>query len=386
MNDAVQRMLEYQQQAGHFPGALIHVEQDGRPLSRVVFGYLDADSRRPMVQETKFRIASLTKGMVSMVALHLIDQNAIALDAPVSEYLPELAQMKGIHGPVKRAPTVRDLLRHTAGFGNLGEISDPDVRQAAAEHPIEGRLALMSREQFLTALAKRPLTAEPGSRFQYGFSTDLAGLIIERVTKQSLQSAMQAILFEPLGMSSTGFRVSPGSHRDMPQAFAADAQWHQFVSNFNQADTIAQEKNISADSLHGPLHSGGGGLVSTLDDVAAYARMLANGGAIPGNGNQIVSQSMFGQAMTNQLGPTVPGPYNFTGGGFGFGLAGAIRNDWAPAAVPAQPGEFAWSGVTGHTLYVKPGGGWFALMLSSNTASRVIVRLEFRRTVAQLAS
>lgn len=390
MTDPIKRMLEYQQQAGHFPGALVHVEQDGKPVSRIAFGRLHSEKEEPISDQARFRIASLTKGMVSMVALCLVDRKALDLQVPVGEYLPELRDMTCISGPPTRSPTLRDLLSHTAGFGNIGETSDPAIRARAAQHPIEGKLALMTREQFLNTLAQRPLTAQPGTRFQYGFSTDLVGLIIERVFGGSLQAAMQEVMFEPLGMTNTSFRVSPAEHADMPSAFGTDKSWHDFVATFNKADQIAAEQKLSTDTLQGLLHSGGGGLVSTLDDIAAYARMLANGGAVTaGSSSQlqrIVSQPLFEQAMTNQLGPTVPGPHNFTGGGFGFGLAGAIRNEWAPAAVPAQPGEFAWSGVTGHTLYVKPGGGWFALMLSSNTASRVIVRLEFRRAVAMLAT
>ena len=382
MTDAVKSMLEYQQQAGHYPGALVYVERDNKPVVDLAFGRLLPDSEQALTAQNRFRIASLTKGMVSMVALHLVDQSRITLDAPVSRYLPELSKQTLLNEKLSREPAVRDLLSHTAGFGNLGEISDPLTRAAAAQHKIEGELALMTRDQFLKTLAQRPLTTQPGTLFQYGFSTDLVGLIVERVTGKSLQRAMTEILFEPLGMNNTTFRVSPTEHKDMPAAFETDTQWHQFVSTFNRADVVAAEQNIGFDSLEGPMHSGGGGLISTIGDIAAYARMLAHGGTA--KSGRIVSQSLFDQAMTNQLGPTVPGPYNFTGGGFGFGLAGAIRNDWAPAAVPAQPGEFAWSGVTGHTLYVQPGAGWFALMLSSNTASRVIVRLEFRRAVSRL--
>gem|GEM_PF-5634144 len=330
---------------------MVLVEQDGKAIVNTASGLLRPDSDQPLSVQHRFRIASLTKGMVSMVALHLADQSALQLAAPVSQYLPELADQSLLNEALLRKPTVRDLLSHTAGFGNLGEISDPAVRAAAAEHLIEGELALMTRERFLQTLAQRPLTAQPGTAFQYGFSTDLVGLIIERITNKSLQSAMTEILFEPLGMNSTSFRVAPAEHKTMPAAFAIDQQWHDFVSTFNRADTIADEQSVAVDSLNGPMQSGGGGLVSTISDVAAYARMLANGGTTQSGRGRIVSQSLFDQAMTNQLEPTVPG---------------------------------AWSGVTGHTLYVQPGAGWFALMLSSNTASRVIVRLEFRRTVSKL--
>lgn len=391
MNQNLQAMLDYHQQVRHYPGALVHVETDGKVLARQVSGTLLAYEGQPhgepMHEQAHFRIASLTKGMASLVALRLVDQGLLELDAPLAGVLPELAEVRHLDGSSPQtAPTLRHLLSHTAGFGNLGEMCDPAIRARASAVGIDGELANFSREQFLQALAKRPLTAEPGTLFQYGFCTDVVGQMIERVTNQSLQAAMQRLLFEPLGMTQTSFRIDPHSHAQMPRAFAQDAAWHNFVKGFEAADRRAHELGLAGDSMQGPIHSAGGGLVSTLDDISRYARLIANGG-IARNGKtseRLISEATFAAAMSNQLGPRTPGPYNFTGGGFGFGLAGAIRNDWAPAAIPAAPGEFTWSGVTGHTLFVAPGKGWFALMLSSNTASRVIVRLEFRRAVAGL--
>jgi CubicO group peptidase (beta-lactamase class C family) len=316
--------------------------------------------------------------MVSLVALRLVQLGKLDLEMPVASVLTELADMRLVDGAAPaQVPTLRHLLSHTAGFGNLGETADPHVRNAMAAHPIEGQLAGLQRSQFLQLLAARPLTAEPGTLFQYGFSTDLVGLMIERVSDCNLHEAMTQHLFEPAGMMQTAFRVQPADHAAMPTAFESDAAWHQFVTGFDATDGLAA--TADQDNF---IMSGGGGLVSTLDDVARYARIIANAGEV--NGHRMMDAALFNEAMTNQLGPRTPGPYNFTGGGFGFGLAGAIRNQWAPAAIPAATGEFAWSGVTGHTLFVAPGKGWFCLMLSSNTASRVIVRLEFRRAVAGL--
>ncbi|MGB7304385.1 MAG: serine hydrolase domain-containing protein [Burkholderiaceae bacterium] len=391
--NAIDAMLDYHQRSRHYPGALVLIEQDGKVLCRRVSGQLHGDRQDgpsdPMHDGARFRIASLTKGMVSLVALRLVNAGQLDLDAPVGSVLPKLADMRLLDGkPPSRPPSLRDCLRHTAGFGNLGEITDPQVRRACAEVPLEGDLALLTRDEFLSRLSRRPLTERPGARFQYGFSTDVAGLMIEQVTGQSLQASLKELLFEPLGMTHSSFRVEPSEHGDMPTAFAEDKLWHGFVARFNEADARAAAEQTNINTCTGLLHSGGGGLVSTLDDVARYARLIAAGGKNPntaaasGKAEQLISEALFNEAMSNQLGPGAPGPYNFTGGGFGFGLAGAIRNDWAPAAIPSATGEFAWSGVTGQTLFIQPGKGWFGLMLSSNTASRVIVRLEFRRAAA----
>lgn len=380
MTSSVDLMLDYHMRSGHYPGALALIEQDGKAVARVAAGRLhghDPQDTTALEESARFRIASLTKGMVSLVALRLVQDGKLSLDMPVGGLLPELAEMKLPNGAAPtQVPTLRHLLSHTAGFGNLGEAADPQAREQMAVHPVEGHLSGLTREQFLGLLSKRPLTAEPGTLFQYGFSTDLVGLMIEQATGDNLQGALAEHLFDPLGMSQTSFRVDPSEHAGMPTAFADDTAWHQFVSGFNRVD---EQVAGGPDNI---LMSGGGGLVSTLDDIARYARVIASGGKH--NGTALLDQALFDEAMSNQLGPRTPGPHNFTGGGFGFGLAGAIRNDWAPAAVPAAIGEFAWSGVTGHTLFIAPGKGWFCLMLSSNTASRVIVRLEFRRAAGRL--
>lgn len=389
MTDSISTMMRYQMQARHYPGALVHIENQGSVITHTAMGKLKGtaagqqSSGSDLVVETRFRIASLTKGMVSLVALALIDQGRLELDAPVESVLPTLAGQRLVDGsrPL-RPPSLRDCLRHTAGFGYIGEVTDPVVRGAFAEAPIEGGLALMERSQFQTVLAARPLSAEPGSRFQYGFSTDVIGLMIEQVTGRSLFAVLREFLFDPLGMTNTAFHIDPSQHEAMPTAFPEDKNWHGFVDTFNKADQFVADNGFDPMACEGVLQSGGGGLISTVADVAAYARLVANGGQYPG-GTRLLSEALFKEAMSNQLGPTVPGPYNYTGGGFGFGLAAGVRNDWAPAAVPAEPGEFAWSGVTGHTLFIGPGRGYFGIMLSSNTASRVVVRLEFRRAAAR---
>ena len=136
----------------------------------------------------------------------------------------------------------------------------------------------------------------------------------------------------------------------------------------------------AASGLQNRVISGGGGLISTLDDVCLFGRMLASRTQL--EGRSLISEALFTQMLSNQLPGIAEGPAGFIGSGWGFGFGGAVRLNAGPAAVPAAPGEFTWSGVTGQSLFVDPARGWFALMLSSNTASRVMVRFEFRRAVS----
>lgn len=382
MTDAVDLMLQYHQNAGHYPGALVHVEQTGQVLCRRVFGVMSgAPDAQPMHDQARFRIASLTKPMVSFVVLMLVDEGRISLDTPVAQVLPELADLTvNGYGIASTQPTIGHLLTHTSGIAYAPEIRDPALREQALAAGL-GNMASLSRADFLAALGQLPLVVEPGARFLYGYSTDLLGLILERLEDDSLEQIMRRRLFEPVGLASSGFRAAPGEPAAMPQAFEHDQAWTRFGSAFEAAEATALASNAAHDA-GGPMISGGGGLISTIDDVSRFARLLANRGQI--DDQRLLSEAVFSSMVSNHLPDAVEGPAGFIGGGWGFGLGGAVRLDSGAAAVPAQAGEYTWSGVTGQSLFVHPETGWFAVMLSSNTASRVIVRLEFRRAVSRI--
>lgn len=372
MKNPIDLMLEYHLAARHYPGAVVHVEQDGRVLARAVAGRLQPDGDAPMREDALFRIASLSKPLVSVLTLMLVDEGLVALDAPAADYLPALAAQRMPDGALPARPvTVRDLLRHTAGVPYSGEMRDPAARAKALELGLDGRMASMTPEAFLEALVTLPLANQPGAAFRYGFATDLAGLVVERVTGQRLGDALRERLLEPLGMQDTGFTVPVTGVGRLATAFATDKVWHGFDRQFRDG----QDKGS-------PMHSGGGGVISTVPDYARFARMLANGGEA--GGRRYLKAETFAEMCRDQLGPTVDGPAGYAGPGFGFGLALAVRLDWGPSAIPSPAGELTWSGVTGTGLYVRPADRWFAIQFSCNNASRLMARFEFRRAAAAL--
>lgn len=372
MNDPIALMLEYQLAARHYPGAVVHVEQDGKVLAHAVAGRLRGDADTPMREDALFRIASLSKPVVSVLTLMLVDEGRVGLDVPVQDYLPQLAAQRLANGaPPARPVTVRDLLRHTAGVPYANEMRDPQVRARAQTLGLDGRMASMTPTEFLDALVTLPLANEPGAAFRYGFATDLAGLVVERVTGQRLGDALRECLLEPLGMHDTGFSVTDADQPRMAGGYANDRGW----SGFDRMFRDAQAKGL-------PLHSGGGGLVSTVADYARFARMLANGGEA--GGRRYLSQATFAEFARDQLGSQVDGPAGYAGPGFGFGLGLAVRLDWGASAVPSPAGELTWSGVTGTGLYLRPADKWFAIQFSCNNASRLMARFEFRRAAAAL--
>jgi CubicO group peptidase (beta-lactamase class C family) len=372
MSSAVERLLAYQVEARHTPGALIHVERGGKIVARSAAGLLGPGSAVAMHDGALFRLASLTKPVVSLAALMQVDEGRLELDAPVAEFLPGLRDVRlGTGMAPSRAPTLRDLLRHTSGFAYETEFREAALREIALKNDIGARLPHVDAADLLQVLAARPLAAEPGRAFRYGFSTDVLGMIVAATDGLSLGESLRRRIFEPLEMNDTGFEVPASAHERLATAFAGDSAWHARVACYG----LRREGRPW-------MECGGAGLVSTLDDFASFARLLANGGRH--RDGRLISESLFVEMTRNQLPEDVDGPLGFTGAGFGFGLGFAVRLDYGAAAMPCAPGELTWSGISGTALFVHPGERWFAICFSSNMASRMMARMEFRRAVAGL--
>lgn len=359
--------------ARHCPGALALVERAGQVLAREATGHVRPDGATAMHAGVRFRIASLTKPVVTVAALMLVDEGRLALDAPLGDYLPALRQLR-LAGSVapQRAPTVRDLMRHTSGLAYPFEIADPALREAWLGAGISAAMTGLDPAGFQARIAALPLVAEPGRAFRYGYSTDVLGCIVEALDGVPLAQALQRRLFTPLGMAHTGFELRPGEAADLAEAHPEDAAWHATIPPIGRRTPGAPW-----------IDSGGGGLISTLDDYAAFARLLADGGVVAG-GRRLLSEAMVAEMFRNQLPAGVDGPAAYCGPGYGFGLGLAVRLDWGPAAMPSTAGEGVWSGISGPALFVQPKERWFALMMCANMASRMLCRLAFRREAGRL--
>lgn len=365
--DALSLWLEHHLAEGHCPGALVHVERGSEVLARQAAGHVRPGDAEPMHFGARFRIASLTKPMVSLAALMLAEEGRLTLDEPVATYLPELAALRRPGGVApQRAPTVRDLLRHTAGLPYPNEIGAEGVRTAWLQAGLNPGTAGMDAKAFIERIATLPLAAEPGMVFQYGYATDVLGCVLEALEGAPLATVLQRRLFGPLGMLDTNFEVGPADAPRLAAAHAADKAWHAVIPPMGQRRPGEPW-----------LDSGGGGLLSTLDDTARFARLLAHGGVL--EGRRLLGEAAFAEFARNQLGEEVVGPGSYTGPGFGFGLGMAVRLGFGPSAMPCTTGELAWSGVSGTALFVQPKTHWFALLFSANMASRMMARMAFRR-------
>jgi CubicO group peptidase (beta-lactamase class C family) len=362
-------LLDHQIAARHCPGALVHVERAGQMLARHAVGKIHPDGDAPLHDGVRFRIASLTKPVVSLAVLMLVDEGRVDLDAPVAEHLPALRGLRTAAG-ASAAPTVRDLLRHTSGLAYPWEIGDAALREVWLKAGLSIGTAGLDSAAFLEGLARLPLVAAPGTAFRYGYSTDVLGCLVETLDGVPLGQALRQRILAPLGMDRTGFEIAPGEGAGLASAHADDGGWYATVDPIGRRDAARPW-----------MDSGGGGLISTLDDYAAFARLLAQGGSV--NGRRLVSERLFAEMARHQLPPGVDGPAGYCGPGFGFGLGLAVRHDWGPSAMPCSAGELTWSGISGAALFVQPREQWFAILFSANMASRMMARMAFRRAVGQ---
>ncbi len=372
MTTSIDRLLAYQTEARHYPGALVHVERAGKVLAHQAIGRLGPDSEVAMHDGALFRIASLTKAIVTFAALMQVAEGKLGLDVPVGEYLPALNDLKMKSGArPERGPTVRDLMRHTSGLAYPWEIQDAELREMVLKSNLVGSLPHIEASAFLGALAAMPLAEQPGRIFRYGYSTDVLGMVVEKIDGVPLGQALKTRIFGPLGMGETGFEVPASSLARLASAYPADAGWHTLVTGMGVRKPGQPW-----------MESGGGGLVTTIGDYACFARLLANGGGVAPH--QLMPEALFAEMRRNQHPLGGEGPFGYTGPGFGFGLGLAVRLDWGPAAMPCAAGEMAWSGISGTALFVDPGTQWFAVSFTSNMATRMMARMEFRRAAALL--
>ncbi|MFD8388608.1 serine hydrolase domain-containing protein [Streptomyces sp. NPDC059680] len=344
---------------GRVPGAVGLVAR-GHDVEVVTAGSVDADGTAPMARDTIFRIASITKPVAAAAVLMLVEEGRLALDAPVEEWLPELAKPSVVRTPdapvadvvpAARPITVEDLLSSRTGWGFPADFSLPAVQSLFTVQK-DGR-ALQDwpdPHTWLGLLAQVPMLHQPGDAWLYGTSSDLQGTLVARASGRTLPDFLAERIFEPLGMEDTAFAV-PESKR------------HRFTSSYTPTPDGTLELTDTPDGLWSRLprfHSGGGGLVSTADDWLAFACMLLNGGE--GNGHRLLTPASVSRMTTNHLTAEQRAAATLFLEGQGWGYGGQV--DVTPADPWNVPGRYGWVGGTGTTAHVVPSTGTVAILLT----------------------
>jgi CubicO group peptidase (beta-lactamase class C family) len=355
--------------SGDVAGCLSLAWRHGELACVDALGWRDSEARTPMSRATLFRIASMTKPVTSVAALILVEQGLIALDDPVSRWLPELAKLQVLvdpDGPIDRteparAPlTLLDLLTHRAGFAYHFTAQGPLAE--AYGRVFNGFDAMVDPASWLEHVGGLPLMFHPGTRWHYGIATDVLGALIQRISGLSLEDFFHTRIFEPLGMSDTGFVVPANKLERLAVSYFVDQGTRQRVV----------EDHPSASRWANPqrFQGGGGGLVSTADDYLRFARMLLGRGRVAGEtqGARLLSHKWVDLMRTNFLDPEqrrIPAFGHAIWAGQGFGLGLAIVDDPAQQRVLGyrSKGSFGWPGVLGTSWFADPVEDMIGIML-----------------------
>jgi CubicO group peptidase (beta-lactamase class C family) len=355
---------------GRLPGAVALIARRGRIGYFESFGRRDPAGAEPMAKDAIFRIYSMTKPITSVAAMMLWEEGRFLLGDPVSQYLPELADLQVAverdgeieRVPAARAVTIQDLLRHTSGL--TYEFRGPGAVQKMYMSAKVYSRAQSSADQVAT-LSKLPLLHQPGTRWEYSRSTDVVGRLIEVLSGLPLSAYFERHILKPLGMVDTAFHVPPPHHSRLAEAFPKDPESGSSVQLLEVRDPPKFE-------------SGGGGLVSTAGDYARFLQMLLDGGTF--GGHRFLSRKTIELMTADHLGPITGAP-DLLLPGHGFGLGFAVRLQAGIAHVPGSIGQYFWGGLAGTTFWVDPAEQLFALLLIQAPGQRDYYRTLYRDLV-----
>ncbi|HEY5204102.1 MAG TPA: serine hydrolase domain-containing protein [Roseiarcus sp.] len=353
------------------PGVSMLIARHGKVAYRDFVGALRPGGPA-MTNDAIFRIYSMTKPIVSVAAMMLVEEGRLLITDPVSKYVPAFANTKVgvVNGdkidlaPLKRPITVQDLMRHTSGltYGFTG--ASPVQKLVKAANVID---ANRTAAENVEAMAALPLMHQPGEVWEYSLSTDVLGRVVEIVEGARLSEVLQQRVFRPLDMVDTAF-------------FTPESKLARRADPFSFEVMIAAGADTRASTSPPKFESGGGGLMSTLADYTRFAAMLSFGGAI--DGVRLLSPRTLAFMASDHLGVGVRKGHYLLWPGHGFGLGFAVRNDPGKAPTAGSVGEFFWGGMMGTAFWVSPRDSLFAVLMVQTPENREYFRVLFRNLVS----
>jgi CubicO group peptidase (beta-lactamase class C family) len=374
------------------PGAVVMIARKGRLAYAESFGFQNREKGTTMAKDAIFRAYSMTKPLVSVAAMTLVEDGTIQLADPVSKWRPEFKDLmvsvprvdalgQATYGlaPVDRQPTIQDLLRHTAGL-TYGEFSgnrlvkEAYTRAGLFKPDFDYNTTDLTPAEFVERIAKSPLAHQPGTTWEYSLAVDVLGRVVERASGKRLGDYMNERLFKPLKMADTAFFVPADKLSRLAEPLAKDP-----VSGnpFRFLDVSQPPKN----------DSGGAGSVTTAIDYLRFAQAMLNGGKL--DDARVLSRTTVALMTSDHLGdrikPTVtPGVLLLGVDGYTFGLGFTVRSQAGIAAVPGSQGEFMWGGYGGTYFWVDPKEELAVVMMMQHAGpARVYYRREIKQLVYQ---
>ena len=356
--------------ANRLPGVVAMISRRGQVGYLKSLGRQDPQRGTPMHADAVFRIHSMTKPVVSVATMMLVEQGVLQLSDPVPLYLPMFSSVRvGVERegrfestPAKRPMTIHDLLRHTAGLTYEFYAPSTVHRQyVAARLDERGR----SNAEQVDALAALPLMYEPGAVWEYSRATDVLGRVLEVATGRSLAALLRATVFEPLKMHETGFELPVSLHARVAAPFARDP-------DTDAPSTLFDPRAPAA------LQSGGSGLLSTIGDYARFAQMLLNRGRL---GDVRLLGRKTVETMTTDHLLAIPRAGNVLPPDHSFGLGFAVKTHLGGGVEPGSVGSYGWSGSAGTAFFVDPQESMFAILMTQASGQFDEVRELFRQLV-----
>lgn len=346
-----------------FAGSSVLIAKDGKEVYFNATGLRNIEAGLPFERDTVARIYSMTKPVTTVAAMMLVERGLFHLDAPLSDFLPGFSDMSALVPGAERidqtepcaTPTIHHLMTHTSGMSypfNPGVLSQEMDRLKLVFGPKQGRLADMAE-----TVAELPLAFKPGQRWEYSVSIDILGRVVEIVAGQPLDTFFRENILDPLGMSQTHFAVPDtvgNRFASLYTPLAGDAMALNAARQGGETLRLTDEPG-SSPFESATMHSGGGGLIGTIDDYMSFAEMLRSGGSF--DGGRILSASTLDFMMHNHLPGDIAamGPQSFAEQpmeGMGFGLGGAVVLDPARARCPGSVGDFSWGGMASTFFWI----------------------------------
>ncbi len=371
-------------------GGVLLVAHQGKICHLEAFGMSDREQGIEISPTTIFRIASMTKPITSCAIMILYEQGRLDLDAPVKRYLPEFTNPRVVVGNeptqtvlAKNAITIRHLLTHTSG---LGYNNSPVIGSLYAEAGIQSGVCFSRRTlaDNIAKLSRIPLLFEPGTQWHYGMSTDVLGLVVERVSDAPLNAYVEDEICRPLGMEDTSFSVPAEKRSRLAATYVRTCkgirELRDSETHHNELFLVPMSRNYPYAKSHRYL-SGGGGLCSTAPDYLRFCQMILNGGQI--DGIRLLREDTVTMMTSNQVGNLKCGQIAETDYKFGLGFAVFPDDDTVPREMR---GDILWGGIWGTVFRISPSGDWIGILLTQRANDKVWRpgTLDFTKLVGEL--
>jgi CubicO group peptidase (beta-lactamase class C family) len=362
----------------HFSGIVTLLARHGKVVDYRAYGVRDMATGAPMAKDTIFRDFSMTKPVTGVAMMILYEQGKWLPSDPISKFIPEFANLKVFKGvdangkmilvDPDHAPTMRELMTHTAGFsyGNGKTVVDALYKD---QHVLESK----NLQEMIDKLAKIPLLYQPGTKWIYSMSMDIEGYIVEKLSGQPLPDFMREQIFTPLGMRDAGFYVPEEKYDRLATLYKADADGNLVVDPAACCGMRAFKEQPT-------MASGGGGMVSTTEDYYRFSQMFLNHGQL--NGVRILAPSSIQLMDTNHIPENMlTGEYHigtqFLRPGFGYGYNGAVEYDPQLDDLPEGKGTYVWGGAAGTWFWIDPANDVVFIGMIQRNMDAVSPNLEY---------